>query len=76
MYSNSLWTWIKGNNTGNQRGTYGTQGVSNPSNNPGSRVGSASWLSNDGSFWMFGGAGFDKQGTNGMNYDFILYCLN
>ena len=74
MYSNSLWTWIKGSNTRNQNGVYGTQGVSNPSNYPGSHEGPVIWMSNDGSFWIFGGNGYDFQGTKGMNYDFI-FCI-
>jgi len=33
------WTWLKGNNTGSQTGTYGTQGVANAANTPGARNG-------------------------------------
>ena len=38
-----MWTWMKGFNTVDQNGNYGTQGVSDPLNLPGSRRGSAAW---------------------------------
>ncbi len=50
------WTWMKGPGVGNQFGVYGTRGISNFTNNPGSRgETSASWVDNAGDFWMFGG---------------------
>jgi len=30
-----LWTWVKGDNTSNNYGVYGTQGVTSAANNPG-----------------------------------------
>jgi Kelch motif/Galactose oxidase, central domain len=48
------WTWIKGANTPNQAGNYGTKGVSASTNVPGSRVSSATWVLNN-KFYLFGG---------------------
>lgn len=50
-------TWVKGSNTGSVTGIYGTQGVSAPGNNPGSRHGCAKWTDNAGNLWLFGGEG-------------------
>jgi N-acetylneuraminic acid mutarotase len=52
------WTWIKGPNTMDVNGVYGTQNVAAPGNFPGSRYGSATWIDNNGKFWLFGGYGF------------------
>jgi len=50
------WTWMKGSTIGNQPGIYGTQGVANPSNNPGSRFECvATWTDNNNDLWLFGG---------------------
>jgi PKD repeat protein len=50
------WTWIKGPNTTNQPGVFGTQGVSDPANNPETRAecGSA-WTDINNNLWLFGG---------------------
>jgi len=53
------WTWMKGGNGIDQNATYGSIGVSAPSNNPGSRVTATSWVDNSGDFWMMGGKGYD-----------------
>ena len=51
-------TWMSGNSTSAVAGVYGTKGVSSPSNYPGSRSGSVSWIDSTGSLWIFGGNGF------------------
>src|SRR5882724_13546993 len=51
------WTWLKGANTINPYGVYGTQGIVSSSNLPGSREGTATWTDNSGNLWMFGGNG-------------------
>lgn len=52
----SQWTWIKGDNTLNQPGVYGTQGVAEAANKPGARGGNcASWTDASGNCWLFGG---------------------
>src|SRR5512136_1521022 len=49
------WTWVSGSNLNGQSGIYGTQGLSDPSNVPGARHASASWLDAQGHLWVFGG---------------------
>jgi N-acetylneuraminic acid mutarotase len=51
------WTWMKGANTINVLGTYGTQGTSAPTNVPGSREGAYTWTDVSGNLWLFGGNG-------------------
>lgn len=57
----SQWAWMKGDNTAPQYGIYGTQGVSNIANKPGSREYSVSWTDNSGNLWLFGGTGYDAS---------------
>jgi len=52
------WTWMKGANSNNQSGTYGTQGSANPANTPGARLGMVSWIDAAGALWLFGGYGY------------------
>jgi N-acetylneuraminic acid mutarotase len=61
------WTWVKGYNTSNGFGTYGTQGAPDIYNSPGSRYGSIRWTDGTGNFWLFGGFGFD--GLGGDDFD-------
>lgn len=71
--STDEWTWIGGSSTTvelgsltwGQPGIYGTQGSSAGSNIPGSREFSVSWTDSTGTFWLFGGIGFDSTGTSG-----------
>ena len=50
------WTWVKGPNTTNQPGIFGTQGVPAPANNPPAMSAcSATWTDNAGDLWLFGG---------------------
>jgi N-acetylneuraminic acid mutarotase len=67
--STGEWTWSSGSNTVNQSGVYGTKGTANTSNMPGSRVNSVSWIDSSGSLWLFGGNGFDVNGTGGFLND-------
>ncbi|MGB3948193.1 MAG: kelch repeat-containing protein [Bacteroidia bacterium] len=57
------WTWVKGANTSNQTGIYGTKGVAADANTPGSRQASVCWTDNANNFWLFGGYGFPETGT-------------
>jgi N-acetylneuraminic acid mutarotase len=65
----SEWTWMGGRSTlgvnGGQSGLYGTLGVVAAGNTPGGRDGAASWTGSDGHFWLFGGQGYDANGTLG-----------
>ncbi|WP_317897340.1 kelch repeat-containing protein [Aurantibacillus circumpalustris] len=57
------WTWMKGSNLPDQNGTYGTLGISAPTNMPGARAYSTFWTDLTGKFWLFGGEGFDAAST-------------
>ena len=51
------WTWVKGTGFTNQVPVYGTQGVPNPANTPGTRESAAAtWVDTVGNLWLFGGA--------------------
>ncbi len=50
------WTWIKGSNTFDNAGNYGTIGVETSTNVPGTRYSSSNWVAN-GKFYLFGGFG-------------------
>ncbi len=50
------WSWMKGSQTINQSGTYGTMGTPAADNTPGARYGGATaWTDPAGGFWLFGG---------------------
>jgi hypothetical protein len=63
------WTWMGGSSTvgrnGGQSGFYGTLGTAAPANDPGGRLGAASWIDASGNLWFFGGQGFDSTGAQG-----------
>jgi hypothetical protein len=65
------WTWVKGSNTGNQNGSYGT--LTRPyftlvDWTPGARRGAMSWVDSHGEFWLFGGQGYDSTSSSGNGY--------
>src|SRR6187455_1738229 len=50
------WMWMTGNGITGAQAIYGTMGVPSPTNTPGSRAwGTASWVDNQGNFWLLGG---------------------
>jgi hypothetical protein len=54
--STNEWTWMKGPSGIAGPGVYGTQGIPDPANTPGGRdETAASWVSNAGDLWFFGG---------------------
>ena len=74
-YKGGQWTWVKGSASVSQPGIYGTT-TPGPiiypyvGNGPGSRFAPGYWYvfnptDNSSEFWMFGGEGFDANGTNG-----------
>jgi hypothetical protein len=72
------WTWMGGSSTvgasfGGQSGVYGTLGTPAPTNIPGGRYGSVSWIDALGNFWLFGGNGIDSTGTLGYLNDLWEY---
>jgi N-acetylneuraminic acid mutarotase len=56
-----------------QRVTYGVHGEDNPLNTPGARYYSASWTDASGTFWLFGGRGFDSKANSGVLNDLWKY---
>jgi hypothetical protein len=44
-----------------QHGIYGQQGVTSPSNSPGSRSYSTMWIDLNDTIWIFGGTGWDES---------------
>jgi hypothetical protein len=58
------WTWLSGTNQAEQKGIYGTKGEPSQSNVPGGRSNLVSWVDNEGSFWIFGGFGYDQSNEN------------
>jgi hypothetical protein len=61
------WTWISGDNSINQAGVYGTQGLADAANKPGARQASVSWIDAAGNLWLFGGYGYDETGVGYLN---------
>jgi len=67
------WTWIKGDNSINQYGIYGIQGIANAINKPGSRNIGATWVDNSANLWLFGGSGFANSGYHDLLNDLWKY---
>ncbi len=64
--STGFWTWMKGANSGDQLGTYGTILTPSPDNTPGGREQLVTWAdASTGALWMFGGFGYDGTGNGG-----------
>ncbi len=63
------WAWMSGSNFPIQIGVYGTKGVPDMANFPGSRTSSVSWMDIDGNLWLFGGGGYDGSGSYGVLND-------
>jgi N-acetylneuraminic acid mutarotase len=67
------WIWEGGVTTVNASGTYGTQGAASASSTPGGRYSASSWTDSSGTFWLFGGAGYDSSGAAGRLNDLWRY---
>ena len=75
--SDSTWTWMSGNYSCNNNGTYGMKGVANATNMPGGRIASATWMDLAGNFWLFGGNGYDNvTGANGYLNDLWRFNIS
>lgn len=71
------WTWVKGYNTvTTQQGVYGSPGVFNAANLPGSRYGSLTWRDGTGDLWLFSGIGFDGGFTSDNLNDLWRYDIS
>jgi N-acetylneuraminic acid mutarotase len=75
------WAWMGGNSTLNcegvsscgRPGVYGTLGMPAAGNAPGGRDGAVNWTDSSGHLWLFGGAGFITETTNGLLNDLWEY---
>ena len=72
------WAWMGGSSTvgapfGGQSGVYGTLGSPAPTNIPGGRYGSVTWIDASGNFWLFSGNAVDSTGTLGYVNDLWEY---
>jgi len=72
-FSAGEWTWMGGPTIGGQSGNYGTRGVATPNGIPGARSLAASWTDASGSFWLFGGLGYDSVGHEASLNDLWKY---
>jgi len=72
-FSGGQWTWVNGSNLISRPGAYGTQGTAAANNTPGARWGTASWVDGSGNLWLFGGDGYDANGTLGFMNDLWKY---
>ncbi|HEY9127666.1 MAG TPA: hypothetical protein VIM62_11100 [Acidobacteriaceae bacterium] len=76
--SNGEWIWMAGSSTVAElqgaSGVYGTLGIPSAKNIPGGRYGGYAWTDPSGSFWLFGGNGFDSVGTNAYLNDLWKYA--
>ncbi|HQV84844.1 MAG TPA: kelch repeat-containing protein [Chitinophagaceae bacterium] len=70
---NNQWTWIKGDNTTNAFGVYGTVLIAAATNKPGAREGSVTWVDTSGNLWMYGGYGYRSTGSIGYLNDLWMY---
>jgi hypothetical protein len=59
------WTWVSGSETGKASGVYGNPDAPSTANVPGARTMAVSWIDGTGNLWLFGGEGFDSNGTQG-----------
>lgn len=53
--STGQWTWVSGSNVAEATSVYGTKGIASPSNVPGARGFSVTWIDSAGGLWLFGG---------------------
>jgi N-acetylneuraminic acid mutarotase len=75
---NNQWTWVSGSDIFGQLGVYGTKELPSVNNIPGARIGGTGWKDASGNFWVFGGQGYDKNGTTGYLNDMwgVAICDN
>jgi hypothetical protein len=60
----NVWTWTTGADVVNQKGAYGTEGSASSSGTPGARQSGVTWTDKYGNLWLFGGFGYDANGTD------------
>jgi N-acetylneuraminic acid mutarotase len=71
-FNGSVWEWVSGSSFVLESGTYGTKGIADSDNTPGSR--SYSFYSADANtLWLFGGNGLDLYSSDGNLNDLWKY---
>ena len=73
--SSGEWTWVGGSNTANASGIYGSEGTTAATSLPGGRDGASAWTDSKGNLWLFGGYGYDSNGTLGNMNDLWEYPI-
>jgi len=74
--SSNQWTWRHGSaGLLNQTGVYGTQGTASATNKPGGRFTPSTWVTLNGTLWIFGGGGVDAFGNTGRLGDLWSYGI-
>jgi hypothetical protein len=74
--ASNQWTWKLGSaGLINQAGVYGTQGSADPANKPGARFTPSTWVTLNGTLWIFGGGGADGFGNTGRLSDLWSYGI-
>jgi N-acetylneuraminic acid mutarotase len=58
------WTWVSGDTSGFNKGTYGVRGTSAASNLPGGRISAATWVDSNGDLFLFGGNGWGSSASS------------
>jgi N-acetylneuraminic acid mutarotase len=76
--STNEWAWMSGSSTvpsynSGQPGIYGTPGTPAPANTPGGREGPDMWTDSSNNLWLFGGLGYDVNGTYGVLNDLWFF---
>ena len=61
--STNEWVWMGGSSTNSQPGVYGALGIPAAGNTPGARWFADGWTDSNGHFWLFGGLGYDANGS-------------
>lgn len=70
------WTWVSGSEFINDAAVYGAQGIGDVTNIPGPRSNHKIWIDAAGDLWIFGGFGFDINGTDGYLNDLWKYSIS
>ena len=70
--STNQWTWMKGVNSYNSWGSYGSRGVPHPNNQPPGLSYVSTFSDNNGNLWMFGGT-FAAHSSYGLSDDLWKY---
>ncbi len=61
------WAWIKGSDTLNGKGVFGTKGISAVANKPSARAYGIGWADDVGNLYLFGGSGNDTTSYGWLN---------